>query len=950
MSEAPQEQFVLAQKYVEEVKILFEQRQYKTAFPILKKADTFTFPEGEASDIVRADIWDAMSDCYAAQTDYQTALSFNQQALDIRMKIFGAIGEPTLEALISRGWIWGKLGKYRKELDYYHAILKQCQLTPPNNSLTYGRLFFHVGGAYKTLEDYWQAILYFQKATEIFQSLPNTNKYYQALTYKSIGVCYAQVTDLKEATFYFQKALDEYNHHKYLTDIADVYIDMGLMYNRINDVQQAIVYFHKSLFFLNKLDNTSRHSIGAIKSRSTLYSSLGRAYSSLKDFEKAGQYLQKTLTGHLQIFGAKHPRVAHTYYLLGSLHNMKKSYWEGIQYLQKGLVAFISTFNEKEVYQNPSLQDLQNLENNVGIILLANKARVFKNYYLEVETTDKNIHIALESAELAIGLMEQMRMGYLSDHSKLSIEQGHRKAYEIGLDVAYTAWKKLEDYWAIEKAFLFAEKAKAVLLLSAMQGEIAKIQSSIPKVLLQKEQNLKKQLVLLDKTIQTQKKAKGDEDSKEAAVQKLQIKFLEYHQEYSQLMKQMEEIHPDYYQLKYQTQTISIAKIQTLLQTEELLIQYCLYDKQLFIFAIGADSLCFEVIKFDIDLALLIEAFQKTIFLSDLENYISIAHQLYNLLLKPIEAKWKAKKQLIIIPDGALHRLNFDALIHPISPTKFEPIEKFSQLPYLLRDFQVHYHYSATLIGQSHQKTQIDIRREIEDGFLGVAPVKFGKRATGASGYILKSKGNGREMILKSGVAETDVLVDLEETEIEVKKVYELFEEQQKKATALFYEMASKEQLLEYIEDYKHILLSTHGFSDTENAALSGLNLYVEGEGENTNSSNEKGKLYLSEVMNLQLKADLVVLSSCESGVGKLQQGEGMMALHRAFLYAGASNIVYSLFKVPQDSTSKLVQAFFGHVLEGDVYSTALHKAKLGLIEDESIEPIDWAGFALIGA
>ncbi len=181
------------------------------------------------------------------------------------------------------------------------------------------------------------------------------------------------------------------------------------------------------------------------------------------------------------------------------------------------------------------------------------------------------------------------------------------------------------------------------------------------------------------------------------------------------------------------------------------------------------------------------------------------------------------------------------------------------------------------------------------------------------------------------------------------RKKNKYFEEQQKKATALFYEMASKEHLLDYIEDYKYVLLSTHGFSDTENAALSGLNLYINDERERTDSFNEKGKLYLSEVMSLQLKADLVVLSSCESGVGKLQQGEGMMALHRAFLYAGASNIIYSLFKVPQDSTSELVQAFFQYVLEGDSYSTALRRAKLKLIEDESIEPIDWAGFALIG-
>ncbi len=107
--------------------------------------------------------------------------------------------------------------------------------------------------------------------------------------------------------------------------------------------------------------------------------------------------------------------------------------------------------------------------------------------------------------------------------------------------------------------------------------------------------------------------------------------------------------------------------------------------------------------------------------------------------------------------------------------------------------------------------------------------------------------------------------------------------------------------------------------------------------------------LHTSETYHLNLNADLVVLSSCESGVGELKVGEGMMALNRGFLYAGAGNIVYSLFKVPQDSTSQLTQTLFRYILEGESYASALRKAKLELIADEMMEPMDWAGFALVG-
>jgi len=941
---SPDEQFALAQQYYQETEILTERGNYKAAFPLLEKANKISLPLGEETAILQAKIWYAISNCYSFKHDYSTGLSFNQKALDVRMEIFGELGEPTLEVLVSRGWIWKQQGKYQKALNHYKEILEKCAISPPSNSFQYGALHFQMADCYKQIADCWQAILYFQKALEVFQALKKPNEYYISLCYNYIGGAYAHIGNNQEAIHYLQKAMNKYVAAKKYLEVCGVHMAMGGIYYRLQEGQQAIDSYQKALEILSPLERARDYAFGLA------YMGLGRAYGSLRNFEKGHEYLQKALDVHLRIYGFKTPRVAHTYYNIGQSYNSGKSYLLALKNLQKGLQACVPAFEEEDIYQNPSLIDLQSIENNVAILLLATKAEAFRRYYLNVAADSKNIDMALESAGLAIGVMEQIRQGYYSDRSKLSMEETHSKAYQIALNVAHTAWKNIEGTKALEKAFLFAEKAKAVLLLSAIQGEITKIESPIPDALLEKEQSLKKQLIRLDKTIQTQRSAKGYEGPKEAAVQSLQIEFLEYHQEYSQLMKQMEEIHPDYYQLKYQTQAISIAETQALLQSQELLIQYCLHSNQLFIFAIGADSIRFELVELDIDLALLIEDFQKAVFLSDLETYISIAHQLYDLLLKPIEAEWKTKKQLTIIPDGVLHRLNFDALIHPISPTESESIENFSQLPYLLRDFQVRYHYSATLIGQSHQKTQSDIRREIEDGFLGVAPVKFGKRANGASGYILKSKGNGREIILKSGVGEADTLVDLEETEVEVKKVYELFEGQQKKATALFYEMASKEQLLEYIEDYKHILLSTHGFSDTENAALSGLNLYVENEGESRDSVNEKGKLYLSEVMNLQLKADLVVLSSCESGVGKLQQGEGMMALHRAFLYAGAKNIVYSLFKVPQDSTSELVQTFFRHVLEGDSYSAALRKAKLGLIENEVMEPIDWAGFALIGA
>ena len=98
------------------------------------------------------------------------------------------------------------------------------------------------------------------------------------------------------------------------------------------------------------------------------------------------------------------------------------------------------------------------------------------------------------------------------------------------------------------------------------------------------------------------------------------------------------------------------------------------------------------------------------------------------------------------------------------------------------------------------------------------------------------------------------------------------------------------------------------------------------------------------------MNTDLVVLSSCSSGIGALQKGEGMMAINRAFLYAGVRNIIFTQFDIPDKSSSELVVSLFEAVLKEEDYVAALRKAKLQLMKNSIKSPKDWAGYALIGS
>ena len=140
--------------------------------------------------------------------------------------------------------------------------------------------------------------------------------------------------------------------------------------------------------------------------------------------------------------------------------------------------------------------------------------------------------------------------------------------------------------------------------------------------------------------------------------------------------------------------------------------------------------------------------------------------------------------------------------------------------------------------------------------------------------------------------------------------------------------------------------IATHGYINEEHPELSML-LFSQPQ---NMTATEDGVLYASEMYNLTLNADLLVLSSCESGLGKLVKGEGVMAITRGFFYSGANNIIFSLWKVYDRQTNELMTEFYLHVLKGETFSSALRKSKLQLIADRSTAfPSKWSGFILMG-
>jgi Uncharacterized protein conserved in bacteria len=185
-------------------------------------------------------------------------------------------------------------------------------------------------------------------------------------------------------------------------------------------------------------------------------------------------------------------------------------------------------------------------------------------------------------------------------------------------------------------------------------------------------------------------------------------------------------------------------------------------------------------------------------------------------------------------------------------------------------------------------------------------------------------------------------LDNLPGTEQEINSIAKLFGSNSK--TAKFKDASETLIKSKTISDYSYLHFATHGIVDEVDPELSRIFL--------NDSENDDGNLYAGEIYNLNLNANLAVLSACQTGLGKFSKGEGVIGLSRALVYAGAKNIIVSFWSVSDESTAQLMNEFYKILLaeRQNNFSSALQKAKLKMIKEKKYAaPYYWAPFVLIG-
>jgi CHAT domain-containing protein len=317
----------------------------------------------------------------------------------------------------------------------------------------------------------------------------------------------------------------------------------------------------------------------------------------------------------------------------------------------------------------------------------------------------------------------------------------------------------------------------------------------------------------------------------------------------------------------------------------------------------------------------------------------------------------------VFIPDKYLYYLPFETLCKHI-PDNIGV--NFNRADYLIKRHEIIYHYSTTLYYQAVNNRYKKVSES--NSFVGYAPV-FCKDST--NGYILS---NAATIVDSSYVADSSMRSvskkgtsynELAYSEKEIKTIQTMFDKKGMKASGYFFSNATEGVFRETAPLYKYVHIASHGFINENNPYLSGIvfsqNNTVAGLRPETKdslrfrstsdlSSSSDGILFSGEMFDLDLNADLIVLSACETGLGKIINGEGIMSMTRGFIYSGTPNILYSLWKVGDKNTQELMVRFYTHILNGYTYTGALRKAKLTLMNnDKTAFPKFWSGFTLLG-
>jgi CHAT domain-containing protein len=518
----------------------------------------------------------------------------------------------------------------------------------------------------------------------------------------------------------------------------------------------------------------------------------------------------------------------------------------------------------------------------------------------------------------ALALTETLRAGVIRPDQRVSFLAARRDYFELDVELLAESDRIEPGAGHDAEALAASEQARARGLLDLLAKERVDVRRGVPAELKQREAEIGERIARLQIRLWS-----GSQTLTGSEARRLGNDLDQATDEEKDLDAEIRRRQPAYAEVRT-PRPLPLAEIQGLLDEDTALLEFFVGEASSQLFVVTRQGLAIHALPSRRQLDPLVQSVLGAVEQDSRlrgRRYAEDAYRLYQTLLQPAAGELRGKRRLMVAPDGPLYLLSFEALLTGEVPGGGAPGR---DLPYLIRERSVSYVPSASVLAQLLAGRRPDADAAAPAG--GKLFVGFGD-----PGQPAADPQPGQPLPLPAAREE-------------VSRIASLFPADQ---AVVFLGPEATEETVKTsaaVRSARILHFASHGLLDESRPDLSGLRLAHAG------GSAEDGLLQVREIFNLELHAGLVVLSACQTGLGKEVSGEGLIGMTRAFLYAGASSLVVSLWQVDDESTADLMVSFYRQLRSIGDRSEALRRAKLELIDrSRYFHPYFWAPFILVG-
>lgn len=764
----------------------------------------------------------------------------------------------------------------------------------------------NLGIMYASLGSAEESVASFQKAYEMMLKIGD--KQDVALSLYNIGNVYSERGDISKAMTYFQRSSSMYAEAGVIPMPASLAINFAEAYRRQGNYDQAIRYFSEA----QTRGISAKHPYTIFLA----YHGLGKTYLETGSYSKAIEALLKALetekvmnsnSGSVEMLRA----VGDAYMMSGDLTKAEDYYKKSLEAAGKS-VAFRPIVSLKTAMANLRLR-----QGNTGdAVKWAEEARsTFEGN--AGHGSDPELYTTLGRVYMAVGDREHSKHAFqsavrdaeaLRDIWGSAVDESLAKYFEKQIAPYYSLVQLYSSEGLVKDAFNFSELMRSRTLVDAFHGARINIDGALTPTEIAQETSLRRQLTSLNEQLKN-----ASADKRPVVSAELETKRLEL----DDFRSRVYAAHPELKTLRGKMNPITLDETSEIISDKTAVVEYAVADSGTLLFVLTKSGAVPSLKAYSIDikkndLADRIEVLRSKIAKGDLD-FSGEARGLYDLLVRPAAAQLANKTSMVIMPDGPLWNLPFQTL---------QP----SGGQYLIEQAAVSYAPSVTALREMQKKNR-------------------GKKTLDASLLAFGNPAVNKETSDKlKAVFMDESLEPLPEAERLVNTLGKMYGPARSK---VYTGVEAREQAAKTeAPKYRIVQFATHGILNNISPMYSHLLL-----SQKRDDPNEDGLLEAWELKDLDLKADMVILSACDTARGRISNGEGVIGMTWAAFIAGAPTTVASQWKVESKSTTELMLEFHRQLLTGRVSKAeALRRAELKVMKMPGYKhPSYWAGFVVVG-